>query len=86
MAKFNWDRFYDELDEANPKKFPYWMWATREFTNGLESLFIALLQTIFTLIFMLLFGRWLLSDPDIAPLLKNTAYYIADNIRCGQKQ
>jgi len=25
MSKFNWKRFYDELEEGDPAKFPYWM-------------------------------------------------------------
>lgn len=23
--KFNWSRFYDELEEGDPAKFPFWM-------------------------------------------------------------
>jgi hypothetical protein len=31
--KFNWNRFYDELETADPKKFPWWMWILHEGTG-----------------------------------------------------
>jgi hypothetical protein len=38
MNKFNWNRFYDELETADPKKFPFWMWFTHEMTGFVGSL------------------------------------------------
>lgn len=30
MKKYNWERFYDELEQGDPAKFPYWMFLVRE--------------------------------------------------------
>ncbi len=49
--KFNWNRFYDELDEADPKKFPYWMWMAHEISN-----MVAALATGFVMAFVFLFA------------------------------
>jgi len=27
---FNWNRFYDELEQGDPARFPYWMYFLHE--------------------------------------------------------
>jgi len=44
MSKFNWNRFYDELDEADPKKFPYWMWMVHEMGNFIGFIFSGIIM------------------------------------------
>lgn len=55
MAKFNWNRFYDELETADSKKFPFWMWFGVEMFSFLPRLlanFLMSLVIAFWLVFM----------------------------------
>ena len=35
MKKFDWSRYYEDLEEGDPAKFPYWQFAVHEFANSL---------------------------------------------------
>jgi hypothetical protein len=48
--KFNWNRFYDELDGADPKKFPYYMWAVHELGSIITHVITGILLAFFLLI------------------------------------
>ena len=50
MKKFNWNRFYDELEEGDPKKFPYWMF----FFHQMEFFFEKIVSGIFLGFFILI--------------------------------
>lgn len=51
MSKFNWNRFYDELEEGDPKKFPFWLFFINEMMNMvgifLTSFITAIILSIF---------------------------------------
>lgn len=40
MSRFDFKRFYDELEEGDPGKFPFWLWFAHE-TFSMFALAIA---------------------------------------------
>jgi len=46
MAKFNWNRFYNELEEGDPQKFPYWIWFVHELGDIFAGLMTGFIQAI----------------------------------------
>ena len=57
--RFNWNRFYDELESADPQKFPFWMWFTRETISLvgtlISSAIIGVLMFVWAVIFVGIF-------------------------------
>lgn len=61
--KFNWDRFYDELEEADPAKFPFWTWFTHEMVALAGSIATGLLMGILFTFFILVFAGAMINQP-----------------------
>jgi len=67
-TKFNWDRFYDELEGGNPKKFPFWQFLFHELAFSLDRLVAGVFLGFFILMFVLIamgnFASYLEKHPD----------------------
>jgi hypothetical protein len=81
--KFNWSRFYDELEGANPDEFPFHVWVTHEICLFLSSCFsglcLALLITFlfWTCVFPIV-SSFLLQQPDTIKKMCQTNARLAD--------
>jgi hypothetical protein len=64
--KFNWNRFYDELESADPQKFPFWMFMISEISGIVGSLAVAFFTAIF-----ITFSFWILFTPISKALFLN---------------
>lgn len=68
MSKFNWTRFYDELEEGEPAKFPYWLFFLDEmgqvFTKSVSGFVIGFFMSVVVIISMGVWTRILESHPN----------------------
>lgn len=53
--KFNWNRFYNELESADPKNFPYHLWFVNEIQNLIGNIVSGFLMAIFFVILIISF-------------------------------
>jgi len=77
--KFNWNRFYDELETADPKKFPFWMWYTHEMVDFISSIITGIIIT--GLIGFISFNIWI----NILKEHPNWTYKNIEKIICQQQ-
>lgn len=47
---FNWDRFFGELEEGDPRKFPFWMFMYHEFVSIISNIIVGIILSFFILI------------------------------------
>lgn len=57
MKKFNWNRFYDELEEGDPAKFPYWMF----FLNEIGDILYIPIRAFFSVMLLVVWMGLILS-------------------------
>ena len=50
MAKFDWEKFYIELEKGNPAKFPFWIFWVHECTNAVSGIVTGIAMAIIILI------------------------------------
>lgn len=53
MSKFNWNRFYDELEEGDPAKFPYWMFLLNSLGDIFSKIIESFVYAFFGIILMI---------------------------------
>lgn len=79
MKKFNWNRFYDELERGDPKKFPYWMFFFHELTEVIPKIVSGLMLGFLLWIVLAcsfgIFASYFESHPDFIIRAACDSYY-----------
>jgi len=69
MTKFNWNRFYDELEQGDPQKFPYWMFFMYSIGDIVEKIISGIFLGFVILIIIIsslgIWTKYLEANPDI---------------------
>jgi len=68
-SKFNWDDFYDELEQGDPSRFPFWMFFFHEMIsiipNIISGLMVGLVLIIIVVSSMGIWTQFLEKHPQI---------------------
>lgn len=69
--KFNWNRFYDELEQGDPGKFPYWMFLLNELGDIVLKIVTGIVAGIVITIIIMSTMFYLLDDVTFQNYVKN---------------